>query len=122
MASLWKIFAFYVACTIERLHEELSAIKSKWRIIGESFNIPSESLDYFADLSDPLLEVIIHWVKAGRGGVPPSWDAVVAAVDEADLADKIYKLYCDHKEEQKVERKGQAYSGNFIEAPVSKYI
>ena len=107
----------YAACIIERLHEELSAIKSKWRIIGESFSIPSESLDYFVDLSNPLLEVIVHWVKAGRATA--SWDAVEAAirdprVNEADLADKIYRLYCGHKEEQKVERKGQAYSGNYL--------
>ena len=88
------------------------AVKEKWRSIGESLKVPSEHLDQFACLTDPLLEVIVHWLNRG-GDTPPSWDAVVMAlreptISEADLADRIYRLYCEHKEDK---REDDAYSG-----------
>ena len=70
-------------------------------------------------VADPLLEVLVHWLKGGEA-TPLSWDVVVATlrepnISEADLADKIHRLYCDHKQEEKeMEKKwkeAQADSG-----------
>ena len=78
-------------------------IKHKWCCIGKVLKIPSKHLEQFTGLTDPLLEVIIHWIK-GVGDMPPSWDAIVVSlrdpsINEAELADKISRIYCDHRQE-----------------------
>ena len=52
--------------------------------------------------------------------MPPSWDIVVntlryPSINEAELADKIERLYCDHKQKEKEidERKEQSDSGSY---------
>ena len=75
-------------------------------------------MDQFEDLDEPLLEVIVHWLK-GAGGVAPSWDAVVVTlrdprVSEAELADKIHRLYSDHSKDEEARNRSddQTYSGD----------
>ena len=75
----------------------------------------NQCLEQFMGLSDPLLEVIVHWLN-GVGDIAPSWDAVVATlrdpnISETELADKIHRLYCNHRQEEKV-IKEQIDSGN----------
>ena len=96
------------------LYKELSVIKDKWRSIGEGLKVPCKHLDQFVGVADPLLEVIVHWLK-GVKDTPSSWDFVVAtlrepSVNETELADKIYRIYCNHQQE-KGETDIQAYSG-----------
>jgi hypothetical protein len=94
---------FFRTITPDSLYKELSAIKSKWRVIAHSFKIPNETSRQFEGLSDPLLEVIIHWFK-GAGNTMLSWDAVIQmlqdpTINEAERADKIQRLYCNYSEE-----------------------
>ena len=67
-------------------------------MIGHGFKIPDEILSQFEGLTDPLLEVIIHWFR-GKGDTLPSWDAVISIlrdpVKEVELAGKIQRLYCE---------------------------
>ena len=99
------------------LHKELAVVKDKWYYIGEAFEI--ECLDQFFELVNPLLEVIVHWIKRNKG-VPPSWEKVVATlrnfeIDEAELADKIHRLYCERKDEERAKTADdQAYSGSYL--------
>lgn len=91
------------------------AVKDKWRSIGKSLKVPGERLDKFVGLTDPLLEVIVHWLK-GEGDTPHSWDAVVMALREpsvsnAEQADRIHRLYCEHKQDNNAKREDDAYSG-----------
>ena len=113
-------FVIFIAMKPELIHEELYAIKDKWRSIGEGLKVPGERLDQFVGLTDPLLEVIVHWL-AEVGDTPPSWDTVMVTlrdlgISEAELADKIHRLHCDHRQEEKEidERKAQADSGTII--------
>ena len=67
-------------------------------------------MDQFKGVSNPLLEVIVHWLK-GVKDIPPSWEFVETIlrspdIGEDELADKIHRRYCDHSEEVKaLERK-----------------
>lgn len=67
-------------------------------------------------VEDPLLEVIIHWLK-GERNIALSWDVIVGtlrdpSVNESELADKICLLYCERKEEQEDVGVGdETYSG-----------
>ena len=59
------------------------------------------------------MEVIVHWLK-GKKDVPPSWDLIVATlrdptISEAELADKIHRLYGNYTQEKRKE--DQACSG-----------
>ena len=77
-------------------------------------SIPPERLNQFRDVTDPLLEVIVYWLK-GSGDVPPTWDDVVGilrcpSINEPELADKIHRVYCDRTQE-KEEREAQVCSG-----------
>ena len=104
---------FLLAISQDSLHKELLVVKDKWKIIGVGLEIPHERLDQFNDIADPLLEIIVHWLKGARG-VPPSWDIIVAtlrdpSVNETELADKIQRVYCQG--EDKAEIKELADSG-----------
>lgn len=94
-----------LALVAESVHKELSSIKDKWRELGKSLKLPSNCLSQFVGLSDPLLEVIIHWIKGAKEPTP-SWDIVVTAlrcpaIDEDELAEKIFRLYCDPRQKEK---------------------
>ena len=98
------------------LHKELSAIKKKWHDIGKGLKVPSKHLDMFTGLADPLLEVIVYWLKGG-GDMPPSWDAIVVMlrdINETELADKIHMLYRHQEDEEDSEGNDEAYSGTYI--------
>ena len=87
-----------IALSSDDVYKELSVIKDKWRSIANSLKIPDELLDKLEGIDDPLLEVIIHWLK-GASDRSPAWDIVVSSlsdpcVSEAELADKIHRLYC----------------------------
>ena len=101
--------------TPDSLYKELSVIKSKWKMIGRGFKITNETLSQFEDLSDPLLEVIIHWFK-GTANTSPSWDPVVnilqdPSIGEAELAHKIQRLYCIYDEKEATGNERKADSG-----------
>ena len=96
-------FYLFLALNPDNLFKELSSIKDKWRSIGEALKVSGQRLDQFVDLSEPLLEVIVHWLK---GGEDVSWDVVVdtlrsSSINETEIADKINRIYCDHRKEEK---------------------
>lgn len=100
----------------DELLKQLSVVKEKWYSIGTGLNLPNKVLDQFVNLTDPLLEVIVHWLK-GRRDTPPSWDVIVItlrdpSINETELADKIHRLYCSHTQEEK--RENIACSGMSI--------
>lgn len=105
-----------VVIDVKVLHKELSIVKDKWRKIGDAFKV--KCLDQICDLVDPLLEVVVHWLKRNEK-VSPSWEDVVATlrspeINEAELADKIHRLYCEHKEERDKKAQDQAFSGTYV--------
>lgn len=84
-------------------------------MIGRGFKIPDETLNQFEDLSNPLLEVIVHWLK-GTGNTLPSWEVLISilqdpSVDEAERAGKIQRLYCNYREEEATGNERKADSG-----------
>lgn len=101
----------------EGFHKELLPVKEKWHSIGKVLKLSPERLHQFKDVTDPLMEVIVHWVK-GVGDTPPSWDTIVGtlrdpSVNEMEVADKIDRIYCDHVQEEKGKKtkEAQACSG-----------
>lgn len=102
-----------VVVPIDAVYKELLGVKDKWKSIGKGLNIPNERLDLFEGVTDPLLEVIVHWLM--RGDAPPSWNLIVLLlrsqnINEAELADRIKRLYCDNNEELTY-KEGQTPSG-----------
>ena len=63
------------------VYKRLSLAKDKWYAIGCSLKVPTKQLDQFKSLSDPLLEVLTHWLKGTRETLP-SMDEVVSALKE----------------------------------------
>ena len=90
------------------------AIKDKWYSIGEVLKIPPERLNHFEGVTDPLLEVIVHWLKGGRD-IPPTWSDIMGilrnpSINELELADKIHRIHCDHTQEKEI-KEAQGFSG-----------
>ncbi len=95
-------------------------IKEKWHSIGQSLKIANERLKQFEGLSDPLLEVIIHWWK-GTVDTLLSWDTIVSVlkdpvIQENDVAKRIERVYCIPSSEEIAfkENGRKALSGKLI--------
>lgn len=82
--------------------------KDKWYNIGCSLKVPIERLDQFKSLSDPLLEVLTHWLK-GAAETLPSLDEVASALREQGINEvELMSMNCG---DQLKEVKNKADSG-----------
>lgn len=103
-----------LALNIDNLHNELLTVKDQWQRIGERLKIPGEHLEQFKGLTEPLLEVIVHWMK-GERDTPPSWSTLEdvlrdPGIDKSELADKVHRLHCASQPEEK-SRNAEDFSG-----------
>ena len=91
------------------VYKRLSLAKDKWYAIGCSLKVPTKRLDQFKSLSDPLLEVVTHWLKGTRETLL-SMDEVDSALREQGISVVEPMHYYD--QQKKVEIK--ADSGKFF--------
>ena len=92
--------AFLLVCTeltLKTLLNALHPVRSSWYNIGLQLDIKFTELDNFKKMSDPMLEMLKHWLKTAVNP-RPTWEAVVKAlksplVNEKKLASELeYKL------------------------------
>lgn len=79
----------------------------------------------FVGISDPLLEVIIHWLKGARH-ITPTWEIVVSVlqnpnINEAQLAEKIQRFYLHTHEEKTKSDQRSADSGTLHSMILAHY-
>ena len=88
--------AFLLVCTeltLKTLLNALHPVRSSWYNIGLQLDIEFTELDNFKKMSNPMLEMLKHWLKTAV--YPrPTWEAVVKAlrspsVKEIDLATQL---------------------------------
>ena len=120
------MLVIFAALTPSTLQNELSIVQDKWYKIGIGLGVPTEQLEKFVGLSNPLLEVIVHWLKGTRHP-PASWETVFSIlqhpdINEAKLAEKIQRLYIDKHEEKTKIHQRRACSGTLLLLMVSLFI
>ena len=94
-------FSHYVDMNFDDVYKRLSLAKDKWHAIGCSLKVPTKWLDQFKSLSDPLLEVVTHWLKGARETLP-SVDEVVSALREQGISVMEPMYYYDQQKEVKI--------------------
>ena len=87
---------------LKALLNELHSVRASWYKIGLQFDIPHTELNNFRQISsdpmDLLCEMLVHWLKTAVNP-PPSWEAVVNAlnspiVGEKTVAARLESKYC----------------------------
>ena len=99
------VYTKYVLLTepnLKALLNELHSVRASWYKIGLQLDIPHTELNNFRQISsdpvDLLCEMLVHWLKTAVNP-PPSWEAVVNAlnspiVGEKTVAARLELKYC----------------------------